>query len=79
MPAQIRLVLLVLVLAYSVAFGSGQSLGAAKKRGYTTHRLKGQWPRMNRRAATAAAVVNATGAPPPPVALNRQQPEAEQP
>jgi cell wall-associated NlpC family hydrolase len=57
MTAQIRLILLVLVLAYSVAFGSGQSLGAAKKRGHTAHRLKGQRTRASRRGATTAAAV----------------------
>ena len=57
MTAQIRLILLVLVLAYSVAFGSGQSLGAAKKRGQTTHRLKGHRPRSTQRGGTTAAAV----------------------
>ena len=55
MPAQIRLILLVLVLASSVAFGSGQSAGAAKKRSHATQRLRGQRPLKNRRAAPAAA------------------------
>jgi cell wall-associated NlpC family hydrolase len=57
-PAQFRLILLVLVLAYSAAFGSGQSLGADKKRAHTTQRLKGQRPRTSRRAARAAAAVS---------------------
>ncbi|HUY72084.1 MAG TPA: C40 family peptidase [Gaiellaceae bacterium] len=57
MTAQIRLILLVLVLVYSVVFGSGQSLGAAKKRGPTAHRVKGPRPRANRRGGTTVAAV----------------------
>lgn len=53
--AQLRLVLLVLVFAYSVAFGAGQSLGAAKKRSQLNHRLDDQWPRRGRRARTPTA------------------------
>jgi hypothetical protein len=57
MTAQIRLILLVLVLAYCVAFGSGQSFGAAKKRGgHTTHRLRVHGARSNRRGGTTAAL-----------------------
>ncbi|HWE81208.1 MAG TPA: C40 family peptidase [Gaiellaceae bacterium] len=53
MTAQLRLILLVLVLAYSVAFGAAGSFGAPGKRGPASHRLK-QGPRPNRRRAAAA-------------------------
>jgi cell wall-associated NlpC family hydrolase len=56
LTAQIRLILLVLAAAYSVAFGSGQSLGAANTRDHSVHRLRRVAPRANRRSAAAAAV-----------------------
>jgi cell wall-associated NlpC family hydrolase len=55
--AQIRLLLLVFVLAYSVAFGSGSSAGTVTKRGPAPHRLRAQRPRTHRRAVTAGAAV----------------------
>ncbi len=57
MTAQIRFILLVLVLvlAYCAAFGPAQSLAAAKKRGEAPHRLRGQRPRTGRRGGTIAA------------------------
>jgi cell wall-associated NlpC family hydrolase len=54
MTAQLRLILLVLVLAYSVAFGAAGSFGAPGKKGHASHRSKHR-PRPNRRRAATTA------------------------
>ncbi len=65
MTAQIRLLLLVLVLAYFVAFGSGQALPASAKRAQE-HRLRIAGPRIKvkepTRETSAASVIGARAA-----------------